>query len=470
MSRIGETHPRASTPETPPSSPAGRVHFEFEGRRLEGVAGESIACALFRHGVRVLSHSVKYHRPRAIFCGRNRCVHCAVEVDGVSGVKACTTPLAEGMRIRRQKYLPWYAPALTWVMRRMPFPAGFYFHWFSRPTWVRTMFLASLRRMAGVGRVNVALPPATRPAVRDETPALASRYDVIVVGAGVSGLSAAKAAAGAGAAVLLLDEYAFLGGHSIGHQADGERTTARDGLARAVTEAPGITVSLSSTVQGCYGRTLVVARGRPRRLHRITAPAIVFATGAHDAVPLFTNNDMPGIFGARGLRLFLERDDLVPGAWALVYGGGDEASRAAALLAAHGVRVAAVASTDDAPVAVAGAAHHRGARVVAAHGRTWVREVEMETRDGRARVACDLVCVAAPGQPAFELAQQAGFAFALSDGPREDLRVMVPSARSVDAEEGAAFVVGETAGITDWTEKIEDAARVGAEAAGRSRG
>lgn len=68
---------------------ADKIHFWFEGRLLEGHAGDSIAKALFHNGIRTFSHSVKYGRPRSIHCGRGRCVKCHVEVDGKTGVKSC---------------------------------------------------------------------------------------------------------------------------------------------------------------------------------------------------------------------------------------------------------------------------------------------------------------------------------------------------------------------------------------------
>jgi len=70
--------------------------FSFDGRRLVGLAGDSVGSALAAGGVRVITRSFKYHRPRGLLCCAGRCPNCLVEVDGTPNVRACTTALAGG--------------------------------------------------------------------------------------------------------------------------------------------------------------------------------------------------------------------------------------------------------------------------------------------------------------------------------------------------------------------------------------
>ncbi|HLK42967.1 MAG TPA: (2Fe-2S)-binding protein, partial [Thermoleophilia bacterium] len=75
------------------------VSFNWEGRTVTGLAGDTVASALYADGVRVFSRSFKYHRPRGLLCCGGECPNCLVSVDGVPAVRACVTPIAEGMRV-----------------------------------------------------------------------------------------------------------------------------------------------------------------------------------------------------------------------------------------------------------------------------------------------------------------------------------------------------------------------------------
>jgi sarcosine oxidase subunit alpha len=450
MTTTGESTSQSAPPE--PSGPASgatpesaTIEFSFEGRQLTARTGQSIAAALFSSGIRTLSHSVKFHRPRGIFCGRGRCSMCAVEVDGAQGVKACTTRVRDGMQIRRQTVRPWFAPLLTLVARKAPLPAGFYYRFFTRPKFVRERFLASLRRMAGVGTIHVSSSQAARRDDSEVTP-LPVECDVVVVGAGVSGMAAAVAAAQSGARVAVIEEYAHLGGHAIGRLRDAAIAAARDDLVSAVRATESITVVTEATVQALYDdRSLLVSCGAPVVQQRLHADVVVLATGALDTVPLFENNDLPGIFGTRGLRLFLERDGITLGKRAVVVGNGAPADDAIALLESHDIEVAA---------------HVAEGTILSAKGGQRLGSVRVGDGASERRVACDMVCVAHPGQPDFALAQQAGFSFSLS-GEDGDRAVMRPTLPQIKAEGQRVFLVGETAGITDWRQKIEHAAQVG---------
>ncbi|MFQ5512254.1 MAG: FAD-dependent oxidoreductase, partial [Candidatus Krumholzibacteriia bacterium] len=354
---------------------------------MEGVEGEPIAKALFIAGVRTLSWSVKYKRPRGIHCARGRCVMCHMEVDGVPGVPTCITPLAGGMRVRRENFRPFFAPLLISAVRRLRFPAGFYYRMFTRPGFLRKIFLGSLRRMAGVGRVVTDGVTVRARARHSVLRAPADSYDVVVVGAGLSGMSAALSAANRGVKVLLVDEYNLPGGHSVGHLTDSEFVSQRDQCIAQVEGNPAIDYCPRTTAQAFYppdslllgtGGALaprqVAAEGaaepRPQRvvlsgrMKRVRARTFIFATGAYDVVPVFGDNDRAGIFGPRAIRLLLERDRLIPGRRAVVYGVGDSLRDVTALLAHHGVEIVAVVDAEPKPTG--------GARVLSP-GTRWIQ-------------------------------------------------------------------------------------------------
>jgi len=462
------------------------VTFFFEGRVFRGNEGEPIAKALFTAGVRTLSYSVKYRRPRGIFCARGRCVACHMSVDGVPGVPTCITPLREGMRIEREGYQPFYGPLATVFIRLFPFPAGFYYRMFTRPAWLQRIFLGSLRRMAGVGRLpldNTSVSPTSGSGRNNPLP-VKDAYDVVVVGSGMSGMAAALSSAHHGSEVLLVDECRLPGGHSIGHQSDTELTSARDQLIERIKGHVAVEHRPDIVAYGFYPpNTLLLGSGGPTGMKRVSARSFVFATGANDVVPLFENNDTPGILGERAIRLLLERDHWRPGRKAVVYGAGEALHATVSLLLHHGIEVAAAVDPTDAASAGGnrGALHgvrtFANARIRTAKGGAWIRAVEGTHAGGRERfsLACDLLCIALPGQPAYELPHQAGFEYALSESPIEEFEVMRPVTRfRTTGPEPARdtisfFIVGEASGDSHWRTKIEDGERAGAQAAAAVR-
>src|SRR6185295_8191620 len=73
---------------------------------VPAVAGEPVAVALFASGSRVLSRSIKYHRPRSFFCLAGHCGACLMRVGGLPNVKACRAPCEDGLVIERQNAFP----------------------------------------------------------------------------------------------------------------------------------------------------------------------------------------------------------------------------------------------------------------------------------------------------------------------------------------------------------------------------
>lgn len=79
------------------------ITFTFNGLKLKGLAGEPIAAALLANGIRTLRRHEKSGKPRGIYCGIGHCYECRVTVDGVPGVRACLTPLKDGMAILSER-------------------------------------------------------------------------------------------------------------------------------------------------------------------------------------------------------------------------------------------------------------------------------------------------------------------------------------------------------------------------------
>jgi len=80
-----------------------KIIFTLDGKVLEGYEGDTIAAALVASGVKVLSRSIKYKRPRGFFCAIGKCSSCLMKVNGTPNVRTCVTKLEEGMKVEIQK-------------------------------------------------------------------------------------------------------------------------------------------------------------------------------------------------------------------------------------------------------------------------------------------------------------------------------------------------------------------------------
>jgi predicted molibdopterin-dependent oxidoreductase YjgC len=72
---------------------------KVDGEPVPAFAGESVATVLLAMGRRAFRHTDKNQAPRGLFCGMGACFDCLVTIDGVENVRACMTPVEEGMVI-----------------------------------------------------------------------------------------------------------------------------------------------------------------------------------------------------------------------------------------------------------------------------------------------------------------------------------------------------------------------------------
>ncbi|MGD9714520.1 MAG: (2Fe-2S)-binding protein [Thermomicrobiales bacterium] len=89
------------------------VPFTCDGNPLEGREGEPLAVALLAAGIRVFRTMPESGEPRGGFCFTGRCADCLMIVNGVSGTRACMTPIREGMQVETQHGLGGSIPELT---------------------------------------------------------------------------------------------------------------------------------------------------------------------------------------------------------------------------------------------------------------------------------------------------------------------------------------------------------------------
>src|SRR3954468_16447157 len=189
-----------------------RLSFRFDGRSYQGFAGDTLASALIANGVRLVGRSFKYHRPRGILSAGSEEPNAIVELRSGArrepNTRATVAELYEGLEARSQNRWPslrYDALAVNALLSPI-FAAGFYYKTFMWPAafWEK-LYEPMIRRAAGLGRAADAPDPDTY----DKAHAFC---DVLVIGGGPAGLSAALAAGRSGARVILVDEDHRLGG------------------------------------------------------------------------------------------------------------------------------------------------------------------------------------------------------------------------------------------------------------------
>ena len=460
------------------SAPAGAwidraraVSFTFNGRRLHGFRGDSLASALLANGVRLVGRSFKLHRPRGIWsCGVEE--PCAL-VDVGEGarrtpnVRATLLELEEGLTASSVNCWPSVgvdAGALAGLFAAL-LPAGFYYKTFMWPSW--RLFEPAIRRMAGFGRAP------TEPDA-DHYEEAAATTDVLVVGGGVAGLGAAAAAARAGADTSLVTSGTRLGG-ALSWRADREA----EELAASAREL-GVRFLTRTLAFGVYDHNLVCAcesvapEGGARsaagvlreRLWKIRARTVIVAAGAFERPLLFPDNDRPGVMLAGAALKYAGAYGVACGQRAVIAANCDAAYPMARALRRAGVEIVAVVDCRTDPVAARAAAETSGVRVIAGSAVTAVAGVRSvrgcrvariaaERRSGGPRaeqLECDLLLNAGGYAPAVHLHSQAGGA----------LRWIAEDAMFVPAGVAPGVVsVGACAGVFDRATALAHAAAVG---------
>jgi sarcosine oxidase subunit alpha len=416
--------------------------FTFDGRAVEGFAGDTIASALLASGRPVVGRSFKYHRPRGIWGAGVEEPNALVDVERggrrTPNARATTEKAADGLAARSVNAAPDAERDRNAFLDRFArfIPAAFYYKTFMWPDW--HLFEPRIRAMAGLGTVD--------PDWRQEQPAaqLNHHCDVLVVGAGPAGLAAAANAAAAGHGVLLVDDQSRPGG-SLRHRAgeiDGRPGAEWVADSVAVLEKAGVVLLSNATAFGVYDHNLVALNqrhddGRPDTLWRVRPQRIVLATGAIERPLPFANNDLPGILSADAGLQHLKRYAVLAGERIVIATNNDSAHEAAHAMAEAGAAVTLVDIRPDASADAGKARVLSGRAVVAAHGRNAVEGV---TLDDGTRLAADCVLVSGGWTPSVHLYSQARGKLAW----RDDLAAFVPGAE-IEGIGTAGALAGEIA-------------------------
>ncbi|WP_136682796.1 sarcosine oxidase subunit alpha family protein [Falsirhodobacter xinxiangensis] len=407
--------------------------FSFNGKKMRGFLGDTLASALLANDQMLVGRSFKYHRPRGIVAAGPEEPNALVGLGTGSrfepNQRVTTTELFDGLTATSQNHWPSLEFDVGVVNNYAArfLPGGFYYKTFIHPRFAwKHVFEPIIRRSAGLGKA-----PIDRDADRYEQ--AYDFADILVIGGGIAGLQAALVAGRSGARVLVLEQTAHWGGRAPVDEVEIDGLTAGEWIDNAVQELEGmenVTLRLRTMGAGVYDHGYVLAEekiadhspadGRPRkRLWRIRAAKVIAAQGAIERPLSFAGNDVPGVMLAGSVRDFVVNHAVAPGDRTVVVTNNDDAYRTAILLVEAGLSVPAV--LDARPVAdgelprrarAMGIRVETGRAIAAVKGGKRVTGVATCAQAGQGAVletvACDSVAMSGGWSPVVHLWSHCG--------------------------------------------------------------
>jgi len=322
------------------------LSFKFNGKKLQGYGGDTIASALLANGINTVNRSFKYHRPRGIMSAGVEETNALLTASDGNGdlpvVRTTVRALIDGHQIKSPSGFPSVNFDLGRVLdfTHRLWPVGFYNKVFKWPNW--HWYEGVVRRMAGLGHL---------PGGEDQNKYFHHNLhcDLLIVGAGPAGLAAALSSAKSGARVLLVEQDRELGGSLLTNSGlinavDSDLWINR--TRSALEDAVNVTVMTSSTVSGYYDHNVLTITDRSTagviRFWKVRTKEVLLATGAIEQPLVFENNDRPGIMLAVAAMEYVNRYAVRPAGVMVVATNNDSAYQVAFTLHDNGVRVPAI--------------------------------------------------------------------------------------------------------------------------------
>ena len=304
-----------------------KISFKFDGKKYFGFEGDTIASALLRNNISLIGRSFKYHRPRGIYtCGieePNALVQILNE-HNEPNVRATVKRIYEGIIIESQNRWPSLNIDIGSINNLLSpiFSAGFYYKTFMGPKgfW-KKVYEPIIRKTAGLGK-----PPKE---FRSKSNHNYHNIDVVIIGAGLTGLLAAKKFIDTEYDVLLIEQDSFLGGiiknsNKIESIEQKNKIKWLEDTEKLIKNSKNIKILKNTLVTSYnFSNSLIALEDKfigesPKNhrpeltLHKIRTTHTILANGHIERFISFRNNDLPGIMLAESFEKYIHRYGVVP--------------------------------------------------------------------------------------------------------------------------------------------------------------
>jgi NADPH-dependent 2,4-dienoyl-CoA reductase/sulfur reductase-like enzyme/Fe-S-cluster-containing hydrogenase component 2/bacterioferritin-associated ferredoxin len=260
------------------------IPFYWQDQTFLAKEGEMISSALMANGVNIFGHHPKDHSPQGIFCANGQCSQCMVIADTLP-VKACMTAVKRGMRVFPAEGLPKLPDVQPWD--------------------------------------NIENQPTPK-----------FEADVLIIGGGPAGLSAAIELGQAGVSTILIDDKAHLGGKLVlqTHRFFGSSEAVYAGtrgidiakkLESVLHQQSSVQIWENSTAVAVFEDKSIGVYKDGKDYVLVQPRMLLIATGAREKSLAFPGNTLPGVYGAGAFQTLVNRDLVRPCEDLFIIGGGN---------------------------------------------------------------------------------------------------------------------------------------------------
>ncbi len=339
-----------------------RISFRFDGKKYFGFRGDTLASALLANNIHLVGRSFKYHRPRGIMTAGSEEPNAIVQLNNNSSrtepnVRATEIEIYEGLEASSQNCWPSVKFDIGGINNFLSpiLPAGFYYKTFMWPASFWEKYEYFIRKSAGLGKS----PTKPDPDIYEH------KYihcDVLIIGAGISGVMAAKIAAKNGFKTLLVDEKSYLGGSTIYQNSENfkiNNQVSNSWLEKEINEIKkfkNLEIKTRTSVAAFHGYNYLLARENltdhlpldqrkdktRQRLLKIRAKKVITATGSLERPLIFDNNDRPGILLSSAIKTYANLYGVACGEKNVLFTNNDSAYETAISLYQKGINIEAI--------------------------------------------------------------------------------------------------------------------------------